>query len=405
MLLIIRLLYWRRKIKALVIHARRTGYGVIRSLHQYNVEIIIADNQITPVFKSNKISHSYVLPDITKVSEEFYIKSLLEIGQKHFDGNKILVFTGKDDYLLFFAKNYSALSKYFFLSFESDYQKLKRVLGKKSLVKIAKAANVKTPITLDDEASQVEYNQLDYPVIIKPNFKNLPNQDVINSAFRLKVCYDRQHLYYAQKQLLELGLGYVVQEYIPGGDDNLYTVGVYLYQGRLLGYSMAKKIRQFPINTGECSFGELIDDDILINDCVLLAQESQITGICQIEFKKKGNEYFLIEINPRVWSWHQIHSIAGVDLVKLCAKKMFKGEESDLVKPMAGVKGYWHFSLMDLLHNVILHKNISFWEWLKDIRKSNIHAFFCKDDLKPVIWHWKQTLPYIFKEKREHSKN
>jgi D-aspartate ligase len=391
--------------QALVIHARRTGYGVIRSLHQHGVEVIIVDDQITPVFNSNKISHSYIFPNITKVSEEFYLERLLEIGQEHFDGNKILVFTSKDDYLLFFAKNYSALSKYFSLSFESDYQKLKSVLGKKNLAKIAIAANVKIPITLDDESSQVEYDKLDYPVIIKPDFKNLPDQDVVNAAFRLKVCHDRHQVASARKQLLDLGLEYVVQEYIPGGDDDLYTVGVYLYQGRLLCYSMAKKIRQFPINIGECSFGELIDDDCLINDCVLLAQESQITGICQIEFKKKGSEYFLIEINPRVWSWHQIHSIAGVDLVKICAQKMFKGEEGDLVKPLVGVKGYWQFSLMDLLHNVILHKNISFWEWLKDIRKSNIHAFFCKDDLKPVIWHWKKTLPYIFKEKKNHSRN
>ena len=391
--------------KALVIHARRTGYGVTRSLHQYGAEVIIADDQVTPVFYSNKISHSYVLPNITKVSEEFYLERLLAIGQKHFDGDKILVFTGKDDYLLFFAKNYSALAPYFSLSFESDYQKLRRVLGKKSLAKVAKLANVRSPLTLDDGSPQDEYDQLAYPVIVKPDFKNLPSQDVVGEAFRIKKCNDCHQLTLARNQLSDLGLEYVVQEYISGGDDDLYTVGVYLYQGRLLGYSMAKKIRQFPVNTGECSFGKLIDDDCLIEACVLLAQESKITGICQIEFKKSGDEYFLIEINPRVWSWHQIHSVAGVDLVKICAQKMYKNRELPMIKPVRGVNGYWQFSLMDMLHNVILNKNISLWEWLRDLRRSNIHAFFCPKDLKPVIWHWSQTLPYIYREMRKHNRN
>lgn len=384
--------------QALIVHARRTGYGVIRSLHNLGVQVIVADDQRTPVFLSNKVSHTYVLPDITSVSNEEYLTLLLELGKKHFIGHKILVFTGKDDYLLFFSKNYQELSKYFVLSFESKYSTLRKVLGKKSLANIAAAAEVKIPFTLTDESSAVEFQQLDYPLIIKPDFKSLPDQDVVRKAFRLMVCNDENELRDARQKLSNLGLEYVVQELIPGSDDKLFTVGAYFFQGELLGYSMSRKIRQFPVNTGECSFGELIDDDSLVSACRKLAKESNLTGICQIEFKKMGNDYFLIEINPRVWSWHQIHTKAGVDLVAICAKKVF-GLEVDVVRqPEKGVKAYWHFSLMDLLHNVILNRNISFIQWVKDIYRSDIHAFYSKDDLKPVIEHWRKTIPYIFKE-------
>jgi D-aspartate ligase len=391
-------------LQALIIHARRTGYGVIRSLYDLGVRVIVADDERTPVFHSNKVAETYVLPHITSVSNDEYLALLLELGKQNFTGQKILVFTGKDDYLLFFSKNYQALSKYFVLSFESDYLKLRTVLGKKSLSKIATAAGVKIPLTLTDESSDSEFQKISYPVIIKPDFKNLPDLDVVSKAFRLMVCRDDAELSRARQKLSSLGLEYVVQKYISGGDDKLFTVGTYFFNGKLLGYSMARKIRQFPMNTGECSFGELINDDSLVSTCSILGKETNLTGICQIEFKKMGEDYFLIEINPRVWSWHQIHTKAGVDLVAICAKKIFGLSSDEFTKPTSEIKGYWHFSLMDLLHNVILNRNVSFFHWLKDVFRADIHAFYSKDDLKPVFSHWRKTISYVVREVVKHQK-
>lgn len=388
---------------ALVIHARRTGYGVVRTLFDLNFKILIADEIETPIYHSNKIFKSYILPPIISTESDLYLKRLLDIGKENYTDYPIVVFTGKDDYLLFFAEHYPELKQYFIFSFESDYQKLKNVLGKKSLYELALKANVLSPTTITDEDDKASFEDLIYPVVVKPDFKNTPDQNIAEKIFRIRKCFDLNQLLEAISVLDEVQMGYVIQEFIPGSDDKLYTLGIYAYKGDLLAYSMAKKIRQFPIETGECSFGVTINDDSLIEPTKRLIKNSNISGICQIEFKKHEDKFYLIEINPRVWSWHELHKMVGVDLVRICINKIFFKKDFTLIVPNTNTNKSWHFSSMDLLHNVLLNKKISLYQWLVALFKADIHAFYTKDDLKPVMHHWRKTLKYIYTQLKKVS--
>jgi predicted ATP-grasp superfamily ATP-dependent carboligase len=228
--------------KVFIIHARRTGYGVIRSLRPFSSEIYIADTFRTPVFHSKHIRKSYLISSITEVDNETFLREMIALAEDMaYQEEKPVVFTGKDDYLLFFSKNYPSLSQYFDLSFEPDYDILESVLNKKTLVGHAVDAGVNIPRSFSDaDAIEDVLGAASWPLIVKPAIKNRPDRDVVTDAFRLKLCHDEQELREAIALLTDISQPYVVQEYIPGGDNELYTVGTYSWKGELKAWSVGK---------------------------------------------------------------------------------------------------------------------------------------------------------------------
>ena len=128
-----------------------------------------------------------------------------------------------------------------------------------------------------------------------------------------------------------------------------------------------------------------------------LIKEIGLTGISQIEFKKYNGEYYLIEINPRIWSWHQIHQKAGVNLVLIAAECINGKNPTKVIEPFKDKKGEkkWMFLTMDYLHNNLLNENVSKLSILKDFIFCDMEAFFDIKDLKPFINHLRSTRKYI----------
>jgi len=390
--------------RVFVIHARRTGYGVIKALSKYVDEIYLADSAIRPVFKSKFVKKSYILSHITSVSADEFLKELINVAhENNFESEPPVVFTGKDDYLLFFSQYYNQLKKYYRLSFETDYSILTSCLSKNKLVELANISNVLIPKSL---TSNIDFEKivqdLRFPVIIKPDFKNTPEQDVVEQAFRLRICAVEDELRDAMHILSDLNMEFVVQEYIPGGDDKLYTFGVYSYKGEIKAWSTSKKIRQFPPDTGQCSFGKTIYIEDLYETGKSLLRNSGLTGISQIEFKEYKGQYYLIEINPRIWAWHEIHTKVGVNFSKVAMDHMYGNVYDKVIHPSKDEK-YWMFVMMDLLHNNILNKNVSKMRLIKDLLKSDVEAFFCWKDLSVSIDHTLKSLRYIKSERKKQK--
>lgn len=388
--------------KIFIIHAKRTAYGVIRSLYKNNCDFYIADTERTPLFSSRFVKNSFLINDITSRDNDTYLKEILDLALlMECEKEKTLVFTGKDDYLLFFSKNWEVLSKYFILSFETDYEILKKALSKDYLPNIAENSRVLIPKTLiNKEVEEINNNSI-YPLIIKPSIKNSPEVDVVRDAFRVKICKNISELSEGIALLKKLKVDYVVQEFIPGEDSELFTIATYSFKGELKAWSTSNKIRQFPPNLGECSFGTTLYEERLLEPAKRILKYLKLTGISQIEFKKYKGEFYLIEINPRIWSWHQIHSKVGVNLCQICVNQLlFPAKISkELIYPYKGNKGEkkWMFLLMDYLHNYKLNKNIDFLSLIRDFLRCDIEAFFWMKDLKVFNQHIKETKEYFNK--------
>ena len=60
--------------KALIIHTRRTGLGLIRSLGKKEVDVFCADEYKSPGFYSRYVSEGFIIPSIIKDGERSFYK-------------------------------------------------------------------------------------------------------------------------------------------------------------------------------------------------------------------------------------------------------------------------------------------------------------------------------------------
>ena len=277
------------------------------------------------VFFSRYVTKSFIVPSIIKFGENYFIERMLDIGKKISKKKKTFLFTCSDDYLIVISNNWNKLSKYFISVSETNKDKLLNSLYKDRMYKVAKAANIYYPKTY--YSNNINLDNLRYPVVIKPTIRKTSKDDIGKLIFKIKVCYNRLELVNAINSLNLAKSNFVVQDFIPGNDNQLFTVGLYSYKGDVVACASARKLRQFPPLIGECSFGELVFEPSVIDEAKKYIQKSGISGICQLEFKKYQEKYYLMEINPRPWSWNSIIVYSGINLPYIACKKILNPQK------------------------------------------------------------------------------
>jgi predicted ATP-grasp superfamily ATP-dependent carboligase len=382
--------------KALIVHSRRTGLGLIRSLGKNKVEVYCSDVYKSEGFYSKYTKKGFVLPKLIEDGSAYVLESLINIGKEIcVENEKIFLFTGSDDYLLFFVQNWDRLSLFYEAVFETSLEKLSPCLEKKGMYILAESSGVPIPKTYYSPVRPSDVES--YPVIIKPTLKKTDKIDVVKEAFRIRKAHNESELEKWISKLDKIKSPYVVQKYIEGKDDSLYTAGIFAYKGKLCAIGTSRKLRQFPPSLGECSLGELIKAPNLELYSERLIKKAGITGMCQIEFKKNDNDFFLMEINPRPWSWNSIIEYAGINLPYL-AISIISGDKPVPLKPelQKTYDGRWMYMTMDLKYNILRNFNQSIFGYLKDILKAKRYAFWSLSDPIPFFIHFYYAFYYEF---------
>jgi len=369
--------------KALVINCGRNGLGIIRALGSKNVDVIAVDhNNLIPAIHSKYVKRKYIVTNMIK-DEKKFIDEIITIGIKESKQDKIFLLPMNDEYVLIFTKYWEKLNDWFYAVFETDMTILLKCMEKTKMYKIAEEANVPYPRTLYSPINFNDIFKLSFPLVVKPqNRRSL--ESIKNNVFRLRLCHNIESLESAIQFLENINSQYIVQEFIPGSDDQLYTDGIFAYKGKLVASFTGRKLRQFPVTMGECSYGEVIREPRIVNYAEKIVNYTSYTGIAQIEFKKYNNEYYLMEMNPRSWSWNSLAEYSGINLPWIGCETIKTGEIKKYYQQK--YEGKWNFFPEDLIHNVIKNHNISFCRALIQALKSECHAF----------WHRKDPLPAFF---------
>jgi predicted ATP-grasp superfamily ATP-dependent carboligase len=207
------------------------------------------------------------------------------------------------------------LKKYFRLTVP-PWDVLRWAYDKRLTHRLAIEIGIDQPKTLfpssRDELSAVE---LAFPVIVKPAFKQELNTFTRDKAWRAD---DRQALlarYDAACALVGADV-VMVQELIPGGSETQFSYAALCADGRCLASVTARRTRQYPVEFGHSSsFVETIDLPAIDAPARRLLATMHHTGLAEVEFKydRRDGRYKLLEVNPRVWTWHALCARAGVD--------------------------------------------------------------------------------------------
>ena len=112
----------------------------------------------------------------------------------------------------------------------------------------------------------------------------------------------------------------LVQECIPGGDENLVVAACYVDRtGAFQAGFNARKLVQSPPGFGTGCVVESANRPELFERTIRLLRAMEFTGIAEVEYKldARDGEYKLIEVNPRPWDQHRLGAACGVDLIHL----------------------------------------------------------------------------------------
>jgi predicted ATP-grasp superfamily ATP-dependent carboligase len=165
----------------------------------------------------------------------------------------------------------------------------------------------------------------------------------------------------------------LVQELVPGGDEELYTLGSYLSaDGEPLGLFCGRKLRQTPPVVGTCRVGEALWVEEVVDHGLRLLRELGHIGLSQVEFKRdpRDGAYRLMEVNPRLWQWHGLAAACGVDFPRIAYEDLV-GERPQPVS-MNGARRRWAITLLP-------------GERPAPQRPPYVDAVFALDDPKPAL--------------------
>jgi D-aspartate ligase len=210
----------------------------------------------------------------------------------------------------------------------------------------AAEAGVAAPRTVtpaDATEVQAAMREVGLPLLVKPSEPVGFRRRFGRQAFRCETP-TAVEVAYAQAE----PFAPMLQELVPGSDDQLYTVGSYLdREGRALGVFCGRKLLQTPKGVGTCRLGEAVWLPEVVEQALRLLRACGHVGVSQVEFKRdpRDGSFKLMEVNPRLWQWHTLAAACGVDLPWIAYRDLTGSPPPPVTSERAGGRR-WAISLL-----------------------------------------------------------
>ncbi len=295
------------------------GIPVIRGLKEsteFKVKIIgLAYENLEPgIYMRDLVDKTYLIPFPSAGSEEF-LKRILDIHAKE---NFDMIIPNFDAELYTFITNKDLLAQNGIRTFLPSLEQFEE-RHKANLPKFGEKYNILVPksTTITEEKDLAFLPEgFEYPLWVKGKFYE---------AFAAKNFHQAQSFFY--KISAKWGLPIIIQEYIKGTEVNVIALGD--GKGNMIACVPMRK--QYITDKGKAWGGIAIKDPKLVEIAQDIIAKTKWKGGMELEMiKTNDNEYYLIEINPRIPAWVYLAVGAGQNIPEALVKLAFDQE----VKPM-----------------------------------------------------------------------
>lgn len=226
---------------------------------------------------------------------------------------------------------------------------------------------------------------LPYPAVIKPALKT-PDWVAatkakvfqVGSADELLEIYDR---YAPASEVL------IAQAWIDGGESSLYSANAYFDQeGRARAMFIARKIRQWPPETGTSCLGEEVRDDAVRDAALRLFEGVGYRGLAYVEIKRDARSGARLIVEPNVGRPTGRSAIAeqgGVELLLSAYLDALGEPMPDTEQTYGGAKWiYWRHDLQAALRQFV-DGRLTPLGWWRSVRGPKWEAVFDRADPAP----------------------
>lgn len=367
-----------------------SGLGLSRALGRHGVPVIGFSPIYDIVGMNSRFLTPVVCPNVSEREEEF-MDFLICLGNR-LERKSVFIPTG-DNTVLFLAKHKEELRDlYEFVV--PDARLIRQVVGKESIFDLCIQHDIPTPRTEHPKSKEEMAKALEnigFPCIIKPvlspNWWTDEISAIVNNGKVVRL-ESLEHGLEIYEKLAPLDSDIIVQEIIPGDDENLYYFVFYAdRQGRTLVRFAGQKLRVTPTHFGSASYVKSIHDAQLEEVSLKLVDAIGYVGLGGIEFKldPRDNKFKLIEFNARFGLWDVLATKCGIDLpwvAYLDALRLPVPEPQDyedgviwmsLARDLSALKEYRQEGIL------------SIYQWLISLRGKRCGASFAWDDPLPGL--------------------
>ena len=242
-------------------------------------------------------------------------------------------------------------------------------------------------VTTQDELERAA-REISFPVILKPPRRS-PEWMEINDGFKVLKVGSPDELLRIGPALLPVTSELILQEWVPGPDENMHELFVcFDRQGELLIHLTSEKVRQWPPDIGVGALAVETNADELVAPVLSILQKLGYVGPGHMELKKHEVDgiFYIIEMNTRAALNFPLCEACGVEMTYTCycaAAGLPLPEAQTVTRP--GSK--WICWKTDLPSAYIHWKrgDLTLREWLRSLRGHKWSADVQLDDLGPLL--------------------
>jgi len=328
------------------------------------------------------------------------IDTLMEMGPKF--EQKPVLYPCQDNSVLLVSRNREQLSKYYHISLPAA-ETVELLMDKNKFYDFAVKENLPVAkfylLRSLEEANEAAKN-LTYPCIIKPPMKSAKweKNSKLHKVFKV---FDEEEFFKTYSMCSEWEDLLMVQEWITGSDSDLYSCNCYYnFKSEPLATFIAKKLRQWPIETGNTSLGiDCVDDEVLQISLELFKKVNYI-GLGYLEIKKdsRTGKYYIIEPNiGRPTGRSALSEACGVDLLyTMYCDCLDLPLPSTRTQSYKGIKWIHIRTDMQSAYNYWKKDKLTFKDYLKTIKGPKYFAVYSLKDPKPFLFEVKLFFEFAF---------
>lgn len=368
-------------IPAVVLTGNIIGLAAVRALGCMGVPVTVIYYEQQDVSGFSRYVREKIRAPHPDRHEEEYVDLLVNFSKKNGPG---ILFPTDDAALKAVAKNKAQLQNYYRVACP-EWAITEKFIDKKYTYALAERIGIPCPRTLvpESEDEAVESGRvIEYPCLVKPCESHL-----YFGIFRKKMVLvgSLDALVREYRTAADAGLKVMLQEFIPGGDDQGVNYNSYFLEGEALLEFTARKVRLSPPLFGVPRVVVSREIPEVMEDGRRILKAMGFYGYSCTEFKKDSRDgrYKLLEVNGRHNRSGLLALNCGINFPWAEYRYHAFGEKPEASGFRSGV--FWIDEVSDIVNSVKYRKKeqYGFRDYLEPYRSPHVFAVFDSRDMKP----------------------
>ncbi len=371
----------------LVLGCKLGALAIMRSLGGQGVRLYGMDGEArSPGFLSRYCRERFMVP-FDEHAEEEYLEQVVRAGER--SGERAILIPTSDELSVFVARHADRLGEHFLFP-RNDIALVRELISKEGMYHLAGKHGVPTPQTLfprtlDDVRSYAE--KVVFPVMLKGIHGNRLQ---LRTGKKMVIVHSPRELIERYQALEDPDRpNLMIQEYIPGDDDQIYIFnGYFNKESECLAGFTGHKIRQFPVHVGCASLGVCKSNRTVADLTTGFMRAIGYRGVLDIGYRldPRDGQYKVLDINPRVGQAFRLFVAEnGMDVVRSLYLDMTGQDQIGPIFPREGRR--WIIEDFDVISSLHYRREgtLKLGAWIRSFRGVEEGAWFS----------WKDPVPFL----------